>query len=122
MVTDNNASDSRGVSYERALQLWGASRLRESMQYQDTRGAGSLGVDPSTVKVEMEFNEGYACCGGSDPLCYCSFAESPSAEVVITGETLSGRKFSCRIDSYSFDFAEVLKEIVTAAGGTVIVP
>lgn len=41
-------------------------------------------VDSADVVTIVEnFNEGYACCGGRDPDCYCSFAESASHELRI---------------------------------------
>lgn len=84
-------------SYEEAVRLWGIAKLRES----------GYGVDDAAiVTVDFEFNEGYACCGGRDPDCYCSFAESPSASIAIK----SGH-MSYEISSYSFDFVEILNEI-----------
>lgn len=90
------------MNYEKALKIWGAERL-------STRHRT---VNPDTVKVEMEFNEGYACCGGTNPGCYCSYAESPSAYVTIT----SG-KLKDSINVEDFDFAEILGEIVRAGNG-----
>ena len=103
------------MKYEDALQEWGARKIETA------NWALTEKIDRSTVKVEMEFDEGYACCGGRDPDCYCSFAESPSANVSITGRTsASSRKvYSAEIDHYSFDFATVLREIVEASGGAV---
>lgn len=94
------------MNYEEALKEWGARKLEKIYN-------GIL-VGRETVKVSMEFDEGYACCGGRDPYCYCSFAESPRAYVEIT----SG-KYKCSIDSWEFNFAGILKEIVEAGGGTV---
>jgi len=91
------------MQFEQALRVWGAERLSTKKHT----------VDPNSVKVEMEFNEGYACCGGTDPNCYCSYAESPSAHVVIT----SG-KLKSSINVEDFDFAEILGEIVKAGNGT----
>ncbi|QQV92518.1 hypothetical protein SEA_MEGANTHEEKILLA_174 [Streptomyces phage MeganTheeKilla] len=92
------------MQFEKALKVWGAQRLSNSHRT----------VNPDIVKVEMEFNEGYACCGGTDPDCYCSYAESPSAKVVI-----SAGKVRDTIDVEDFDFAEILGEIVKAANGTI---
>lgn len=47
--------------------------------------------------------------------CYCSFYESPSANVKIT-DTASGRSTS--ISTQDFDFVTVLAEIVAAGDGT----
>jgi len=105
------------MNYQRALAAWGAARLR---------GACGGVVDVESVNVEMIFEQGFACCGGKDPDCYCSYAESPRAEVLITGEQmfpLSGRpahgRVSVSIGLDEFDFATVLGEIVAAADGAV---
>lgn len=87
------------MQFEQALKVWGAEKLGK--------------VDVDSVKVVMEFDEGYACCGGRDEDCYCSYAQSPSANIVIT----SGNK-RCEISADDFDFAEVLSEIVQAGNGT----
>jgi uncharacterized protein (DUF779 family) len=65
----------------------------------------------------MEFNKGFACCGGSDPNCYCSLAESPSAEVRIHG-IRGGYPVTASISADDFDFAKVLGEIIDAADGS----
>lgn len=90
------------MQFEKALKIWGAERLSTKTHT----------VNPDTVTVETEFNQGYACCGGTDPNCYCSYAESPSAYVVIT----SG-KLRDTISVEDFDFAEILGEIVKAGNG-----
>ncbi|QOI67539.1 hypothetical protein SEA_BEUFFERT_164 [Streptomyces phage Beuffert] len=92
------------MQYEKALKTWGAKRLSTPRKT----------VNPDIVTVEMEFNEGYACCGGRDPNCYCSYAESPSANVVITAGKLKET-----INVEDFDFAEILGEIVKAADGAI---
>ena len=88
------------MQYEEALKRWGADILHRPDEWRD-------------VHVRMNFEEGFACCGGSDPLCYCSFAESPRAEVIITSTTRS-----TRIDLEDFDFAEVLRQIVEIGKGS----
>ncbi|KQO98442.1 hypothetical protein [Leifsonia sp. Leaf264] len=93
------------MSYEAALKQWGADKLN---RYGDT-------VDPADVTVTMNFETGYACCGGRDPGCYCSNATDPVAEVLVDG---GGRK-RYRIDLQDFDFVSVLAEIIEAGGGTV---
>lgn len=98
------------MNYEEALKEWGARKLEEYNEVEIVR---------KSVHVELEFKEGYTCCGGRDPGCYCSFAESPSAEVLIKGVDAKGRRCQREIDHNSFDFATVLREIVAAGGGTV---
>lgn len=110
------------MQYEEALKRWGLDKLNTTQQFVMTK-SGSYGYEQvnlitgewPNVTVEMNFNEGYACCGGGDPECYCSLAESPSANVVIRHP--SGANYILDLDS--FDFAKVLGEIVAAANGTV---
>jgi hypothetical protein len=92
------------MQYEKALKVWGAKRLSTPRKT----------VNPDVVRVEMEFDEGYACCGGTDPNCYCSYAQFPSAKVVI----MAGKERQT-IDVTDFDFAEILGEIVAAADGMI---
>lgn len=96
------------MMYEDALKVWGAQRLREANFRVDPSK-----IDTEKVVVEMQFDEGYACCGGYDPNCYCSFAESPSANVVI-----SCGQYRTEISTDDFDFATILGEIVAAGNGT----
>lgn len=100
------------MNYEEALQRWGASKLTKS--YSIVLDDVALG----TVRVEMNFNEGYVCCGGTDPDCYCSFAESPTAEVVITGKNKNDGYLRYVIDYANFDFKTVLKELLEIGGGS----
>lgn len=101
------------MQYEEALRLWGAKKIEH--YYGDL----GISIDPNTVHVIFNFSEGFACCGGSDPLCYCSLAESPRAEVCIEGYDWQGQFHSYQMDASSFDFASVLKEILGAAEGTI---
>ena len=103
------------MKYEDALKAWGyailvAKREGESRWY----GRAYPPVDRDLVRVEMDFDEGFSCCGGTDPNCYCSYAQSPTANVVIT----DGR-YRKEIPADEFDFATVLGEIVAAGGGAV---
>lgn len=101
----------KAMKYDEALQLWGASKL---VTY--SRSALEEVSLPS-VSVKFDFNEGYACCGGRDPNCYCSFYESPSSDVLVEGRTLSGEVLTYRMDAEDFDFALVLAEIVAFGRG-----
>lgn len=92
------------MNYEQAIKVWGANRLSDKRHT----------VNPDTVTVTTKFNEGYACCGGKVEGCYCSYAESPSAYVIVQ----SGKR-SFEINIEDFDFAEILGEIVEAAGGQI---
>lgn len=93
------------MKYEDALRKWGALKLE---QY------GSK-VDPQTVTVVTNFSEGYPCCGGNNPGCYCSLATSPTATVMVSSY---GFPYTYTIDLDEFDFVTFLGEIVDAADGT----
>jgi len=108
------------IPYDRALQLWGVSKLQESYP--------KVTFIPSTVTVEMDFNEGYACCNGTDPLCYCSFAESPRSDVRVTGQAEkrtprlsdtsyipSNRVYIWTESAEDFDFATMVRELFAVA-------
>lgn len=85
------------------------------MEYQEALGrwaAIKAQADPDSwadFEVDIEMDPGYACCGGTDPLCYCSLAESPSCKLVV----YSGKQ---RVWSSSyFDFTSVVREILEVA-------
>lgn len=78
------------MKYEEAIKLWAAKKL---------------GIDPASVEsVWFDIDQGYQCCGGSDPDCYCSFAESPSLEANIA--TSKGTQ----VLGY-LDMGQVLREV-----------
>lgn len=105
------------IPYDRALQLWGLLQLR--------RLYPEVEFVPATVTVEMDFNEGYACCGGTDPDCYCSFAESPKSDVVVRGQAAKpwstgpyfpmNGVFTWTESAESFDFADMVRELFEVA-------
>ncbi|MFC4089324.1 hypothetical protein [Micromonospora sp. GCM10011541] len=103
------------MRYDEALRLWGKGKIEDD----EGRYGKRPDIDPASVVVSMDFNAGYACCGGSDPDCYCSYAESPSATVKISGESRDLRHYSTEIDADSFDFASVLGEILDVGGGVI---
>ncbi len=110
------------LQYEKALQVWGAQQLQKSYQYAHmTKTHGPMMVDKKTVTVEMDFDEGNNCCGGSDPDCYCSLAESPSASIKIQGMASFNNHEAFlaeeEISHYNFDFVQILGEIVDAGDG-----
>ncbi len=100
------------MHYELALKFWGHDKLKPQLKQSEK-------LVLNQIDVRMNFSQGYACCGGSNPDCYCSYAESPSAEVKISAYTNKGRYISYEIDLDSFDFATVLKEIVEAGNGNI---
>jgi hypothetical protein len=134
------------MQYEEALRKWGAKKLAQQVRYaivahNNTKRYDKRVViypepanpeeliDPESIKIEMNFDEGFACCGGYNPDCYCSFASSPKAEVKIRGivksefkEELPGNIYhwlEYTIDLSDFDFVTVLQEILEVAGDTI---
>lgn len=110
------------MPYQEALRLWGADRLAQ-WDWLDI-----VDIDPDSVTVETHFNAGYACCGGRDEGCYCSFAESPSAYVSVRGRLVRdvdcggytmrrGQEVEAAIDLEDFDFTTFLAELVEVGGG-----
>lgn len=99
------------MKYDKALREWGARKIEEFHR--------GVSVDRDSVAVELEFDEGYACCGGADPECYCSFAESPSVHILVTGKSTAAKSrktYSREIDSYAFGFESFLQELLSVAG------
>lgn len=103
------------MKYEEAIEKWGALKLKSSYP--------RLKIDRvSKVFVTMNFEEGFNCCGGMDPDCYCSYAESPRATVEISGNVLSRGKelvLSHIIDFDDFDFATVIRELCEVGNGSI---
>jgi len=96
------------MNSDEALQEWGRRKLLVVYP----------GTEYSEVEVDVDIDPGYNCCGGSDPDCYCSYAESPSMQIEIVGfygpETVRHRMQSHRIETgeYNYDFHRLIREIV----------
>ena len=100
------------MKYEDALKVWGYEKLKPQLSPPET-------IAMKDIEVRMVFVKGYNCCGGRDPDCYCSMAESPRADVEIYGTTTTGRYIYKDIDLGDFDFISTLKEILEAANGSI---
>lgn len=101
------------MEYTEALALWGEMKLRE-LGYTGDRFEG--------IKVDIEVNPGYNCCGGTDPECYCSLVESARAYVEITAKVVNGSSVDtirCEADPYGSDFSTILREICAVGGGSI---
>lgn len=98
------------MDYEEALIAWGRNRL--------SRGDKDAASRITDVTVDIDFDEGYSCCGGYDSSCYCSLATSPTAEVVVSGR-LDGLKVTDRVDAEDFNFSQFIREICEAGGGSI---
>lgn len=85
------------MNYDEALEEWGRRKILEVYPKHNKN---------KVVSVSFELDEGYACCGGQNPECYCSFAESPYAFVLI-----SSGGHEVRIGSYAFDIASMVMEL-----------
>lgn len=68
----------------------------------------------TSVKMTNEYNEGYACCGGTDPNCYCSFAESATMNLKVEVFQNSTRLEVDRIDMMYGDINKIIQEIFEA--------
>lgn len=94
------------LPYDDAVSKWGITILQA---YPNIR----KDLDESSVTVEFILNEGFSCCGGSNPECYCSYAETPSLKAVISYTLLkssrSDRKLS--IEYSHLDFSDTLREL-----------
>lgn len=89
------------MEYEEAVKRWAVRKLNEI----------GLKFDPSgDIKVDFKLDPGYACCGGSNPDCYCSFAESAKLCGEIWFITPKGKRQLYPL-SY-LDFANTLREIL----------
>lgn len=101
------------MKYDEALKLWGAMKIAQNYRLSVEQ------VKIDTVTVIFEFDEGFECCNGFDPECYCSMATAPSAGVVIWADTDLHGSLKWVLDVSSFDFIEVLNELVTLGGGRI---
>lgn len=103
------------MQYQTALAIWGLKTLK-------ALGIVTSNATLSThvIKVSTEINQGYSCCGGSDPDCYCSLAESPSLVALISCTPMGSAKATTTqevaIDS---DFTSFLGEVLKATEGTI---
>lgn len=111
------------MKYEEALKRWGQAQLTRAYDHSayDKRYKAP-DFDLNSITVDMVFNEGYACCGNNpEPDCYCSRAESPSANMVIEGiDKVSGHVRSYKISADEFDFTRVLGELIDVADGKLV--
>ena len=88
------------MNYEEALKRW---------------GAGKAGTEEwEDIDVEFDMDPGYACCGGSDPDCYCSFAESPRMNVNVYCKKKVNKYYKRMIvysSSLEYDMLSFLEEL-----------
>lgn len=109
------------MKYEEAINAWGAMKLREATRLRRIEKI-------ENVKVEFKFDEGNPCCSGLDPDCYCSLAESPNAEILITGNGIRESGTRCNLSrgislntrlygSNIISFADLIKELCEVGKG-----
>jgi hypothetical protein len=92
------------TTYDEAVRKWGVTRLSG---YRNIKGK----FDETSVTVDFELDSGFNCCGGSDPDCYCSMAESPSMKAYISYKGI-GKFKPGKIEISYIDFAETLREML----------
>lgn len=85
------------LPFDEQLKVWAAIKYQIILQ------------EIESVTLEQSYDEGYTCCGGTDPGCYCSMATGASLNLVVT-ITKKGRK--PRHAHAHGDFAEVLDQQV----------
>lgn len=90
------------ATYEEQLIKWATERFER------------LPGDIQRVTLENQYYEGYDCCGGSDPNCYCSFAESATLNLVVTAYGKRNKLHEEYIDMMYGDMGKLLKEIIEA--------
>ncbi len=88
------------MKYEEALRRWGAGKARVE--------------DWENIEVDFDMDPGYACCGGRDEGCYCSFAESASLNVNVYHTKLVNKYNKKRVvytDNLNYDMTTFLREL-----------
>lgn len=89
------------LAYEEAVRIWA---LKNMSRYKIRKE-----IVEDSVSVNFVLDEGFGCCGGTDPDCYCSFAESPSCKAEISFLTVKGKKE--KLELGYLDFADTVREI-----------
>jgi hypothetical protein len=64
------------------------------------------------ARIDIENHEGYKCCGGTDPNCHCSFAESDWQTFDLVGFRANGTYVTKQIGDKYTSFNEVLGNIL----------
>lgn len=110
------------MKYEEAIKAWGTMKLREQLSRLNR-------IEKiENVKVEFKFDEGNPCCAGLDPNCYCSLAEDPNAEILITGNGIRKSGTQCSLSrgislntglfgNNIISFADLIKELCEVGKG-----
>lgn len=88
------------LPYDEQIKVWASSRYDLDL------------ATIESVSIDTRFNEGYACCGGADPNCYCSFAESASMYLTITVAFITGGTTNFEIDMIYGDMGKLIQEII----------
>lgn len=98
------------LTYDEAITEWGYRRLRQRYP------KGQFERD--SIAVSYEWDEGYQCCGGNDPYCCCSLAESPYNYVCVTAKRtdLKQPKVATIVDRY-VEFDELVRELYAIGAG-----
>ena len=97
------------MNYEEALREWGKRKLASYR-------VDLSQVDPASISVDFDLDPGYSCCGGSNPDCYCSFAEGASLEATVSYRETKARSRTKSLRCGYLDFGETLRELFEADG------
>lgn len=91
------------LPYDEQLKVWAAIRYNLILQ------------EIESVALETNYDEGYPCCGGRDPGCYCSLATSASLDLIVTiNKTTTIEPQVEMIDLMFGDMGDLVKEIYEA--------
>lgn len=74
------------------------------------KGKKYVPQDAVKISLDTDIDPGYDCCGGSDPLCYCSLVESPSVRIQVTWLDADG-KFYYKDLGYGYDMSSLVTEL-----------
>ena len=66
-------------------------------------------TDIVRAEIYLETNQGFSCCGGRDPECYCSLAEGASSYLQLTAYDSNKKHHTMQIHE---SFATILEEII----------
>lgn len=90
-------------NYEDQIRVWAAKKYELNIN------------EIAKVDLENNYDEGYSCCGGRDPGCYCSLATSATVDMNVTVWGTGGQKlYVDSIDLMFGDIGKMIQEIFEA--------
>lgn len=91
------------LPYDEQIKVWAAEKYNIPLD------------EITSVSMVSEFNEGYDCCGGRDPDCYCSLAESASMYLRVMVNRINNPAKVDLIDMRFGDINKMIQEIFEAS-------